>query len=417
MQRTLIVVLAVSAAVSTAVAVVPLGGPPARGLRIERLRGAADGRPTLLRLALEDGGTRYWRAPSTVTLRARDARGRTHVETVRREGRGPWLLATLPALTPPITLDAEAESLRARAEITVDPAAPAFALRDSESARMDVAVEGYVLTPEVGGAAIFTAGTAHAGETIDARGDDPTLAVGPERVALDACGMAALYARPGGLAAPVVITLAGVPHRFRFALAPGAVTSRVEGNAMTLGHALGGITAYVVLGDRRGPLRWRAVPLDAATDRTATATVALDDQVEWAIASASSDFDRVSGAWRVTPPGLHPCEASPLGAHFLRIAAPTPPLPSIALVYDGAQRALDSRGALRGRNRRIAVWWAAASLSLLAALVLRSGRNPDEALDREGLSQGSGARKIVALGVVSLAAMALALALVVQLRT
>ncbi|MFO0560195.1 MAG: hypothetical protein U0269_19420 [Polyangiales bacterium] len=411
----LTVSLAVVTAVAAAVAIVPPGADTARGLRVEHMSGWSSGRPLLLRVTVEDGGSRSWRAPSTATIRAR-AGSRSETVTARRAGTGPWLLAVIDALDGPVTLAVEAEGLRAESVVRPQPPSRETRLSDTGRARADVAVDGYILTPEVGGAAILSAGVENASKTVEIRGDDPSLAIGPERITLDACGMSTLYARAAGLAAPFVATIDGVERRFRLPLVPGAVTTRVEEQSITVAHALGGVTAYVLTGDARGPRRWLAVALDTATDRAATARVELRPDEQWAIASSSSDFERVSGAWRITPPGLTPCALTPLGAYFARIAAPTPPVPAIAIAYDGAARSVDARDARRERTRRIALWITAAALGALSALMLAASRTRSEALDREGLTKGSGAHRVAAYGIVALAVLAFAIAVAVQLR-
>jgi hypothetical protein len=411
-----IVALAVVAAVAAAVAIVPPGGETARGIRVEQVRGWSSGRPLLLRVSVEDGGTRHWHAPASLTIDARDARGQRQRVTARRAGSGPWVLAVVAPMQGPVALDVAAEGVSARLSIAPAATPPAFVLSDDGRARMDVAVEGYVLTPEVGGAVLFNAGVEHATKTVEIRPDDPTLAIGPERSTLDACGMATLYARAAGLAAPLVATIDGRERRFRLPLVPGAVTSRVEGENITLAHALGGVTAYVIAGDARGPTRWLTASLEASTDRASTVRVALLADEQWAVASASSDFERRSGGWRRTPPGLSPCAATPLGDYFARIAAPTPPIPSIELAYDGAARALDARDSRRDRTRRVALWVSATALGALSSLMLAASRNRDEALDREGLTKGSGSRKVAAFGVIALSVVAFAVAIAVQLR-
>jgi hypothetical protein len=412
----MIVGLSMSAAVAVAVAVAPLAGPPARGLRVERMRGLVPGRPALLRVALEDGGTRHWRAPALVTLAAVDARGVRHAQRALRVGRGPWVLATLPALTPPISLEARADGFDARAVLAPDPIAPATVTLDSASEGPGLAVDGLILSPEIPGELVLFAGPAFAGQRAALSADDPTLAIAPASATLDACGAAVFRATSAGLAAPVLVTVGAAPRRLRLPLAPGAVTAAVSSREITVSHALGGVTAYVIEGDRVGPLRWDAVALEPASDRASTASRPLSPGSEWALASASADFDRVSGAWRIPPPSASPCPHTPLGARWARVHTPTSALPAVVVVFDGAQRALDARAAVRARTRRVALWCAAGSLTLLAALVLRSARAGRAALDREGLSQGSGAQRVVALGVLAIAVMAVALALVVQLR-
>lgn len=412
-----IVALAVVAAVSAAVAIVPPGGATARGIRIERMGQWSSGRPLLLRLSVEDGGTRHWHAPASLELSALDADGLRHHARLARAGRGPWIFTALPAMRAPVRIEARAEGLNTSTLIRSDGDSPAFVLGDHGRATMDIATEGYVLTPEVGGTVILSAGIAHAGEAIEVHGDDPTLAIGPERATLDACGMLALYARPAGLAAPILCRLGTSERRFRVPLAPGAITTRLDGATLSLAHALGGVTAHVITGDARGPLRWAQVPIETATDRTSAASFALRDDERWALASASAEFDRVSGGWRDVPPGLTPCAQSPLGAYYARIAAPTPPLPPIVLAADGAGQALDAREARRQRTRRSALWITALALSGLSALMLSATRTPEQALEREGLTAGSDSMRTAAYGVVALSAMAFAIAIAVQLRT
>lgn len=411
-----IVALAVVAAVAAAVAIVPPGGATARGIRVERASRWQSGRPLLLRLSVEDGGTRHWHAPASLELTARDAAGARHHARLTRSGRGPWLFTTLPAMQSPVRIEARAEGLNIDTQIRNDPESPAFVLSDNGRATMDIATEGYVLTPEVGGTVLLNAGIAHAGEAIEVHGDDPTLAIGPERATLDACGMLALYARPAGLAAPLVCRLGESERRFRVPLAPGAVTTRIEGATLSLAHALGGVTAHVITGDARGPLRWAQAPIEPATDRTSAASFALREGEQWALASASAEFDRVSGGWREAPPGLSPCTRSPLGAYYARISAPTPPLPAIVLAADGAGAALDAREARRQRTRRYALWITALALGGLSALMLSATRTPERALEREGLTAGSDSVRTAAYGVVALSAMAFAIAIAVQLR-
>jgi hypothetical protein len=411
----LTVTLAVVTAVAAAVAIVPPGADTARGLRVEHMSGWSSGRPLLVRVTVEDGSSRSWRAPSSATIRARSG-SRSESVTARRLGTGPWLLAVIDALDGPVTLEVEAEGLRA--ESVVRPQAPAQEVRfsDTDRARADVAVDGYILTPEVGGAAIFSAGVESAAKTVEIRSDDPSLAIGPERITLDACGMSTLYARAAGLAAPFVATIDGVERRFQLPLVPGAITTRVEEHSITVAHALGGVTAYVLTGDARGPRRWLTIALETANDRAATARVELRPDEQWALASSSSDFERVSGAWRITPPGLTPCALTPLGAYFARISAPTPPVPAIAIAYDGAARAIDARDARRERTRRIALWITAAALGALSALMIAAARSRREALDQEGLTKGSGAQRVAVYGIVALAVLAFAIAVSVWLR-
>ena len=98
------------------------------------------------------------------------------------------------ALDGPVTLAVEAEGLRAESVVRPQPPSRETRLSDTGRARADVAVDGYILTPEVGGAAILSAGVENASKTVEIRGDDPSLAIGPERITLDACGMSTLYA-------------------------------------------------------------------------------------------------------------------------------------------------------------------------------------------------------------------------------
>jgi hypothetical protein len=411
----LTVILAVVTAVAAAIAIVPPGADTARGLRVEHMSGWSSGRPLLLRVTVEDRGSGIWHAPTTATIRAQTV-SRTATVTARRVGRGPWLLAVIDALDGPATLTVEAEGLRAESVVRPQPLSPEMRLSDAGRARMDVAVDGFILTPEIGGAAILSMGIENAAKTVDIRSDDPSLAIGPERSTLDACGMSTLYARAAGLAAPFVATIDGVERRFRLPVVPGAVTARVEEQSITVAHALGGVTAYVLTGDARGPRRWLAVALETATDQPATARVDLRADEQWALASSSSDFEHVSGAWTITAPGLTPCALTPLGTYFARIAAPTPPVPTIALTFDGAARALDARNARRERTRRIALWITAAALGAISALMLAASRARSDALDREGLTKGSGAKRIVAYGIVALTVLAFAIAIAVQLR-
>lgn len=411
-----ILALSTVAALAAAMAIVPPGGEAARGLRVERLRGAFDGRPLLLRISIEDAATRHWRAPAMARVRAVDPAGRVRLGEGTRVGRGPWTLVNVERGAFPVTLEVKAEGLEARSVIHADAPSAPFSLSDRGQRTLDIAVEGWVLSPEVGGAVLFKAGAERAGSTIDVIPDDPTLAIGPDRGTLDACGMAALYARPAGLAAPVLIRIGGEEHRFRLPLAPGAITTRLDGDTLTLAHALGGVNAYVLFGDPWGPLRWEQALLPVASEQVATATIRTPAEARWVVASASTDFERRSGAWKDTPPGLSPCTATALGAYFARIASATPPIPPVALVHDGASLALSDREARRARNRRRALWVNALALAALAALMLRSARTPEAALEREGLSSGSGARNVAALGVAALAVLAFAIALAVQLR-
>lgn len=412
----LTVTLAVATAVSAAIAIVPPGGEPARGLRVEHVRGWFSGRPMLVRVTVEDSGAQRWHAPTTATI---GARSQTQAETVTatKVGGGPWVLAVVPPLEGAVTLTVEAEGLRAESVVRPEPMPREARLSDSGRARVDVAVEGYLITPEVGGAAIFSAGIENATKTVEVRGDDPSLAIGPERITLDACGMSTLYARAAGLAAPFVTTIDGVERRFRLPLVPGAVTARVDEQSITVAHALGGVTAYVLTGDARGPLRWSAIALDTATEHASTARLSLAPGELWAIGSASSEFERISGAWRTTPPGLTPCTLTPLGAYFARIAAPTPQVPSIALDFDGASRAAQRGEAQRERTRRIALWLTATSLAALSALMLAASRTRERTLEHEGLSQNSGAATVAGYGVATLAVLAFVIAIAVQLRT
>jgi hypothetical protein len=349
-----------------------------------------------------------------VSLEAVDARGARHTQRAERVGRGPWVLATLPPLDPPITVDVHADGFEARAVLTVDPPIPT-AEAPAPSA-LALSVDGEVLSPEIPGDVLLYAGRDRAGQRASLAADDLTLTITPAQVTLDACGLAVFRATAMGLAAPVLVTIGSEARRVRLPLAPGAVIATVSSRGITLSHALGGLTAYVLEGDPRGPLRWRSVVLDAVNTGPATAALPLAPEASWALASASAEFDRVSGSWRTLPPGAQPCTDAPLGARWARVRAPIPAVSETLVAFDGALRALAEREAIRARTRRISLWCAAGSLSLLAAIIVRAVSLRRAGLEREGLSRGSGAQRIAALGVLSLAVMAAALALIVQLR-
>ncbi|MDP3275419.1 MAG: hypothetical protein Q8Q09_09515 [Deltaproteobacteria bacterium] len=411
-----IVALAVMVVGATGAAIAPPTGEPAQGLRVEQLAPTGEGRPVLLRVTLEDGALRRWRAPRG--LRVRERAGPS--VRLTQHPRSPWLLLTLSDLDSARPLVLEAEGLSASVPLARGADAHwDHRVRGGAPGPLDVRVEGGVLTPEIGGSAVIHAGSEHAGERIVFHSDDPTLAVSPERATLDACGLAALYLRPAGLAAPLLVQVnEGREHRLRLPLHPGAITAHFDDDRhLQIAHALGDIPAFVVHGDARGPLAWELVALAASDQSAVTRSLTPPRGAQWSIVSSSSDFDRFAGGWSTLPQAPSGCTESPLAARFARMGESLWTIPPALLRYDGAQAALTLRTQRVGRIRRVASWVGAAALMALALLLLSATRSREQSLDEQGLTRGSPTQRIVAIGLFVLAILAVLLAMFVQLKT
>lgn len=414
---------------------VPPGGAPARGLRVESLGPIVAGRPALLRVSVEDANTRSWHGPRQVRAQATvetTANSAAQPQVVERTmaGRGPWLLLEIPIAehsTPGerYRFNIDAEGFGASFVVPLETRGPSVQElhrnRPAPNAgEYTIAVEGGVLTPEVPAVMVLASSIDRAGKSLAIQADDPTFLLSPERVTLDACGMAILYARPAGLAAPLTITYEGQARNLALTLSPGAVLSKIEGNNMTLAHAMGGVMVYVMMGDEYGPTQWEAMPLETATDRAVQAQVALPTAVRWAGASASPEFVRFSGTWRegaapqFAPSSVPPCASDPARL-FARISSELPAIPSLVLRYDGAQQALGAREGRKGKMQKVALSVSAVALIALSVLMLVSVKKAtgvDASIAATKKSYG-----IAIKGIVALIAIALALLLLVQMRS
>ncbi len=419
-------------ALGMALSLLPPGGAPARGLRVESLGPIVQGRPTLLRVSIEDAATRSWRAPSqaraTLTLQSPH-----HSQTIDQstQGRGAWLLMQVPpaegaevGAREHFAVEAEGYSTAFEATLAAPPSAT---VERAESALLrpgeySVRIEGGVLTPEVPSVMVVTGGVSQAGNLLQIQATDPSFLLSPERVTLDTCGTAVLYARPAGLSAAMTLTANGETKQIALTLAPGALVSKLEDTYATIAHALGGITAYVIMGDDRGPTEWRSMPLETASDRAVQARVVLPSPIRWFATSASPEFDHLSGAWReplpVQPGGTlrNPvlCTETETGRLLARISRELPTLPSFVLRADGAQNALGSRDVRRQRWQTMALTLSVVGLVALSVLMLFAvyrARRVDASIAAQNSSYG-----VVIKSAVALLAMGVALLLLVQLR-
>jgi hypothetical protein len=426
---------------AVAISLGPTRSSVTTGLRVESLGPLYVGRPALLRVSVENPTTHTWIAPPHVRVRTRaegsdQRRGDWQAIEHDSQARGPWhLLEIFLAASPaPRTqrFEIEAAGLAATfvAHVALGPTralsanqptqhqAPQQQRRDEYTVR----VEGGVLTPEVPAVMVIATSLDRAAKSLDIRSEDVSFLLSPERVTLDACGTAVLYARPAGLAAVMSVTLDETQRTIALPMAPGAVLSKIEDTHVTLVHAAGGVTAYVLMGDELGPTQWSAHSLETArNNRAVQARLPLPPAVRWVSASVSADFETRSGSWRepavLTAEDrgvLSGCQSTESARLYARISRELPDISPFVLLHDGARQLLGAQRVDRARSQNIALAVAAVALVALSAvmtLAVYQSKRIEASIASKGASYA-----IVVKGVVALVSAGFALWALVQLR-
>jgi hypothetical protein len=143
------------------------------------------------------------------------------------------------------------------------------------------------------------------------------------------------------------------------------------------------------------------VRLPDAPDANASTNVVLPSDAAWFFASFSPVFDSGAGAWR-TPLAGPLCTQTPLGAAWAQNATPIPPLPAVALAYDGASIAAHARALRQLHARWIALALAGLGLAMLIAMILTASFRGDPAALRSVSASAKQRLWIALLGTFAL---------------
>ncbi|MEI8256772.1 MAG: hypothetical protein WCJ30_13940, partial [Deltaproteobacteria bacterium] len=143
---------AIAAAVFTMIAIVPPGGAPPRGLRVEQVEGPVDAsHPLLVRAAIEDAVSTQWEVPIETVFRAR---GATPLRVARMRAV-PYVFATVQVTrAAPFDLDVEGDGYIAHARVTPRSAPPTPVASPPAAAAhaehgVELRVEGGAIVPEI----------------------------------------------------------------------------------------------------------------------------------------------------------------------------------------------------------------------------------------------------------------------------
>lgn len=381
---------AIAAAVFTTLAIVPPGGAPARGLRVERIAGPVDREhPLLVRVAIEDAHATAWRPPHDAIFRLGRPGGVWTVRHVVTSTSVPYAFATLipPEGNGPLSLRIEADGY------AVDVPVRSIAREGSEPIDpprgehgVELRVEGGALVPEVPATVLARFDGIVDGD-VEMTGTDDTIRIAQSHARPDLCGVCAFEVTVTGLDAHVVVRTPGAGDRdVRRALPvePGGLSLRsVEEGAIEVTTAIGDQPVFVLAGDEHGiATYWSAQRLAPSGDANAALRIALPVASAWALAALSPRFDAASGAWLRTPQSSR-CTATPLGERFVRAVTPPPNPPSTRVIHDGARVAGHLRERRQDRIRSIALALAAAAIAMLITLIVAANLGREAPLLRE----------------------------------
>lgn len=374
---------AIAAAVFTTIAIVPPGGAPARGLRVEQIEGPVDAtHPALVRAAVEDALASQWEVPSEVTFRVRDGE-RTIERRVTRVRGVPYAFATVPVASGgPHEIVVEGDGYVARAPLSSHAPAPFVAASGPRGEHgIDVRVEGGALVPEVPGTVLVRVPSATDGD-VQLTSTDDALQIAHPLTRPDLCGICAFEATVRGLDAHVIVQLPGTgpdaTARRALPVAPGGIAAREQSDSIEFTTPIGGQPLYVLTGDAAGSvLSWDALRFDDANDTNASLRIAIGP-AEWIFGSLSPVFDQGTAVWTRTPPTTG-CTATPLGDRFARTDTSTPPAPRVRVIFDGARIALGERQHRQEHARTIALALATAAIAMLLGLIVAASARRDPA--------------------------------------
>lgn len=397
---------AIAAAVFTTIAIVPPGGAPALGLRVEQAEGPVDAsHPLLVRAAVEDALSSRWEVPIETFFRVR---GAPPVRVARRPGV-PYAFATVPVRRgAPFELyvvgdglSAHVRVLQGRASSPPSPFEPVSVVHAEHS--VEVRVEGGALVPEVPGTVFVHFENAPAGDVTMTAADDSVRVV-PSHAQLDLCGVAAFEVTAHGLFANVVVQppgadLDGIVRR-ALPMSPGGLAVAPRQEAIEVTAPNGGQPVYALQGDASGEATaWSVHRFDDGADANATMTIPLPSPIAWTIVSLSPVFDQGTGLWTTTPLSAITgrCAVTALGERFGRTRVPLPAVPHVLVLHDGARFALAARERRQYRARNIALGVASAAIAMLIGLIVAASARRDPEVLRD-VALGARQRAWIALG-------------------
>ncbi len=395
---------AIAAAVFTTIAIVPPGGAPARGLRVEQVEGPVDAsHPLLVRAAIEDALSSQWEVPIETEFRVP---GATSVRVARMRVV-PYAFATVQVDRPaPFDVEVAGDGFTARARALGGPSppivpAPPVASRPEHG--VELRVEGGALVPEIPGTVFVRVEGAVEGDVAMSATDDSVRVV-PAHARLDLCGVAAFEVTVHGLFANVVVQPPGAGAdgvaRRSLPMSPGGLGLALRSDAIDVTAPNGGQPLYVLQGDASGvATAWSVQRFDDGGDANATLRVPVPATVAWTLVSLSPVFEQSAGLWSARPAfaAATGCVATPLGERLARVVTPLPGVPRVRVIHDGARSALAARESRQRRARNVALGVASAAIAMLIGLIVAaSARRDPEAL--RDVALGARQRIWIALG-------------------
>ncbi len=353
------------------------------GLRVE-LAGPvrADGF-ALLRVAVEKSDDGALRAPARARIEALDASGAAlSVSDAEAMANTPWRVGRVrpPAGAGRFTARVRAGAMTASVSLPVSPSEPERAgpLRVEE---VDVVATAGALLPEQRGEVLVRApGAADLRVESELEG----VTVEPEVAAVGPCDVASFAVTVSGLGAPVAIVgrmRDGSSKRWnrRLPVSPGGLSLSRAGDELVVRGTLSGRPVWVVGGVGAALTRWTAAALLPSGD-DAEARVALprDEPLRWVRASLDPHFGDERDPFARWGSERDACATDATSRRWFEARVRPPPVPDVALIYDGAARARSALSSRVSKARAFALACLAGAVGLEVALVLGLGLRRDD---------------------------------------
>ncbi len=354
------------------------------GLRVE-LAGPvrADGF-ALVRVAIEKSDDGVLRAPARARVEALDASGSARaVNDTEPMANTPWRVGRVrpPSGVGRFTVRVRAGDLSASASLPVAPSEPERAgpLRVEE---VDVVATAGALLPEQRGEVLVRAPGA---AELRIESEFEGVSIEPAVAAVGPCDVASFAVTVSGLGAPVGIVARmrdGASKRWnrRLPVSPGGLSLARVGDELVVRGTLSGRPVWVVGGVGAAITRWTAASLIAAgDDAEARVSLARDEPLRWARASLDPHFGDERDPFARWGSASEACATDAASRRWFDAHVRPPPVPDVALIWDGAARARSALASRVSRARLFALTCLAGAVGIEVALVLGLGlRREDE---------------------------------------
>ncbi len=362
---------AIAAGVFATAAIHPPVYAPSRALTVTAAGEVRPNRPMLLAVSVVGRDNAPAHAPASVTVTLTDATRHLHTNArwntspahrtapgvVSVQGADPWqLVVSADGLTAHVPVPALSLSVSTRAVPRDD--------------RLDVAVEGGALVPEIQGTVWVYA---HGATAIRLESDDDALTVTPATAPVDGCGVAVFHALLRGMDAPVhlVAVGTGVEGRLRLPVDPGGLGVRSDRQGVHVEAFAGPSDVMLAGGDAQGPTWWTLTSM-TPHDGAGVLDLALSPTIAWVTASLDPAFTAARSVWR-RPFNAASCTPATRDAAWQRRLAAPPPVAPVRVLLDGNRRLEALAAIAQSRARRIAVGLLAVCLAMEIALVVYAG--------------------------------------------